>query len=258
MKAVYAIVTVPAAPVRKSPDHRKEMSNQLLFGEVVQILADKNNQWIKVKSIYDGYTGWLTPHLITVIDKDTALEGSTLLASQLLTLIQMGDQTMHIPLGAALPAFKNKKGVIAGMPYRCTIPPLDPTTIEDRESRLIENARLWLNAPYLWGGKTILGVDCSGFAQTQYKLVGVPIRRDAWEQALQGRTVASLKKARATDLAFFEDKGKIVHVGILIDSSTIIHAAGKVRIDTIDRQGIISRETGARTHQLKLIKRFID
>lgn len=258
MKAVYAIVTVPAAPVRKAPNHRREMSNQLFFGETVQITGHKDNQWLKVKSLYDGYTGWLTPHLVTGIDAATAMQESPLLASRFLTGIEINHQLMQVPLGSTLPAFKNKKGIIAGMPYTCSAEPINTATIKNKQTRLLENAHLWLNAPYLWGGKTILGVDCSGFAQTQYKLIGLPIWRDAWEQALQGQPVTSLKKAQPADLAFFEDKGKIVHVGILLDSKTIIHAAGKVRIDKIDSKGIVNNETGMRTHQLRCIRRFIE
>ena len=258
MKAVYAIVTVPAAPVRKAPNHRREMSNQLFFGEAVQIMAQKDNQWLKVKSLYDGYTGWLTPHLVKGIDAATAMQASSLLASQFLTKIEIVNQSMQVPLGSTLPGLKKKRGVIAGIPYSCASEPINTAIITNKQTQLLENAHQWLNAPYLWGGKTILGVDCSGFAQTQYKLVGLPILRDAWEQALQGRPVASLKKAQPSDLAFFEDKGKVVHVGILLDSKTIIHAAGKVRIDPIDNRGIISSETGIRTHQLKCIRRFLE
>lgn len=258
MKAVYAAVTVPAAPVRRAPNHRREMSNQLLFGETVQIIRNKDNQWLKVKSLYDGYTGWLTPHLVTIIDRTEAMQGSAFLASQFLNSIQLNDQTMQIPLGSSLPGFKNKKGIIAGMTYHYTAYPINTAVIKDRKLQLLKNAGLWLNAPYLWGGKTILGVDCSGFAQTMYKLIGLPILRDAWEQAGQGTRVTSLSKAHPADLAFFEDNGKIVHVGILLDGKSIIHAAGKVRIDKIDKKGIINTETGLRTHRLKLIRRFID
>lgn len=258
MKATYAVVTVPIAPVRKRPNHRSEMSNQLLFGEAVQITGNKDNQWLKAKSLYDGYTGWLTPHLITHVDDAIAMQRSSFLASKFLTKIEMNSHPMQVPLGSTLPDFKKKKGVIAGIPYSCASQPINTALIKNKPAQLIENARLWLNAPYLWGGKTVLGVDCSGFAQTQYKLVGMPILRDAWEQALQGQPVASLKKARPTDLAFFEDKGKVVHVGILLDSATIIHAAGKVRIDPIDNKGIVNSETGMRTHQLRCIRRFIE
>ncbi len=257
MKAIYAVVTVPVAPVRKRPNHRDEMSNQLLFGEAVQITGNKNNQWLKVRSLYDRYTGWLTPNLLTQVDAATAIQATSFLASQFLTKIKIDDQPMLIPLASSLPDFRNKQGIIAGIPYSCSSPPVNTAAINNRQAQLLENVHLWLNAPYLWGGKTILGVDCSGFTQTQYKLIGLPILRDAWEQALQGRPVASLKQSHPSDLAFFEDQGKVVHVGILLNSTTIIHAAGKVRIDPIDKEGIIDSKTGIRTHRLKCIRRFI-
>lgn len=254
---MYAIVTVPVAPVRKMPHHRREMSNQLLFGEAVQIIGQKEDQWLKVKSLFDGYTGWVTHHLITRVDASLATQESCFLASRFLTTIQFNGQTMHIPMAASLPAYKNRKGTIAGTSYTCSSRPIDTREVTNKSRQLLENAHGWLNAPYLWGGKTILGVDCSGFVQTQYKMIGMSLLRDAWEQAQQGAPVASLRKVKPADLAFFEDKGKIVHVGMMLNSETIIHAAGKVRIDPIDKKGIINSDTGVRTHHLKHIRRFI-
>ncbi|MFT4094818.1 MAG: C40 family peptidase [Niabella sp.] len=251
----YAIVTVPAAAVRKKPDHRKEMSNQLLFGETVKVLKQKSDRWLKVESLYDGYTGWLTTHLVTGINKPVPKE-KIYLAPHLLTKIYWGAQTVHIPTGAVLPDFKDQKGAIAGKEYILEEAPLDPSAVTDKAGQLVQNAMAWLNAPYLWGGKTILGVDCSGFSQVMYKLIGIAIARDAWQQAQQGRLIKDLAKALPGDLAFFDDKDEIVHVGILLGPGSIIHAAGKVRIDRIDKKGIINTDTGKRTHYLKLIRRF--
>jgi cell wall-associated NlpC family hydrolase len=114
----------------------------------------------------------------------------------------------------------------------------------------------WLNAPYMWGGRTIFGVDCSGFVQVNYKMMGVDLSRDAWQQAQQGKTVTKLKEAVCGDLAFFDDKEEIVHVGILLGPEQIIHASGKVRIDRIDKKGIIHADSGKRTHLLRSIKRY--
>ena len=114
----------------------------------------------------------------------------------------------------------------------------------------------WLNAPYLWGGRSILGVDCSGFVQVNFKLMGIDLPRDAWQQAQTGEPVKKLKDAVKGDLAFFDDKDEIVHVGILLGTDSIIHASGKVRIDSMDKKGITNNETGKRTHSLRAIRRL--
>ena len=114
----------------------------------------------------------------------------------------------------------------------------------------------WLNAPYQWGGRTVFGVDCSGFVQVNYKMIGIDLKRDAWQQARQGGKIKSLGEAKAGDLAFFDNRDEIVHVGILISNKEIIHASGRVRIDKIDEKGIINSDTGKRTHRLKSLRRF--
>ena len=101
-----------------------------------------------------------------------------------------------------------------------------------------------------------MGVDCSGFVQVNYKMMGIDLSRDAWQQAQQGKTVKKLKESLCGDLVFFDDKEEIVHVGILLSSDQLIHASGKVRIDAIDKKGIINSDTGKRTHYLRSIKRY--
>lgn len=251
----YAVVTVPAAPVRKEPNHRHEMTNQLFFGEGVKIITKKDDIWLEVESVFDNYKGWLTTHLVTEIEH--VPESCNQLAPDFLNTMVFNNQVMHIPMSSSLPNYKNKKGNIAGTEYLFDAKPINTSTIKNKQLRLIKNARRWLNAPYLWGGKTILGVDCSGFCQTQYKLIGTAICRDAKQQALYGKTVANLQNAKAGDLAFFHDKEEIVHVGILLGGDKIIHASGKVRIDLMDKKGIIRADTGQRTHQLKSIKRIL-
>jgi len=232
------------------------MSNQLLFGEAVRILKQKDD-WYKIESLYDGYTGWLTRSLITASDTNEVQSQCHLLAPGLLNEITFNGQTMHIPAGSSLIQYQKGKGCIAGREYGFKGAPINTSKIADKQSTLFNNAMQWLNAPYLWGGKTILGVDCSGFSQTMYKLIGIPIARDARQQAQQGSAINSLKKVIPGDLAFFDDKDEIVHVGILAGSGKIIHAAGKVRIDDIDEKGITNTDTGKRTHSLKLIKRLL-
>ncbi|MGN6401515.1 MAG: C40 family peptidase [Flavisolibacter sp.] len=250
----YAICTVPAAPVRMEPSHRTEMSNQLLFGETMEVLEEKE-EWFKIKSLYDGYEGWLTYHLITEVNEQVAMQPLEHVAISDLNVLLFQGNVMKIPRGSHLTglnvqtnelwtneweyhgSIKNVKGVFNG-------------------NDIVRSAHEWLNAPYLWGGKTLMGVDCSGFVQTVFKLFGIQLLRDAYQQAEQGILIERLEKVKEGDVAFFQNEnGKVTHVGILLNSSKIIHASGKVRIDTLDEQGIVNTDNGRRTHQLHSVRR---
>ena len=124
-----------------------------------------------------------------------------------------------------------------------------------KKEKLVENALMYLNAPYLWGGRSPLGIDCSGFTQIVYRLQGVDLPRDAYQQADVGTTLSFVEESEAGDLAFFDNnEERITHVGIILENNHIIHASGKVRIDRIDQQGIFNKELGTHTHKLRLIK----
>ena len=251
----YAVCTVAAAAVRKEPSHKTEMTNQLLFGETMKVLETKD-EWFLVRSMYDNYEGWLTHHLIDEIGKDIAWEPLQFVCSDLVNFIQFSNQLLNAPMGAALTGFEKETGALWDKQYsfdgqyRSFEQP-------SNENELLETARKWLNAPYLWGGKTLMGVDCSGFVQTVFKVHGIRLGRDAWQQAKDGEGVEQLSLAKTGDVAFFNNsEGKIIHVGILLNRNQIIHASGKVRIDKIDEEGIINLQTGKRTHQLHSMKRF--
>jgi cell wall-associated NlpC family hydrolase len=124
--------------------------------------------------------------------------------------------------------------------------------------QMVRTAHTWLSAPYLWGGKTFMGVDCSGFVQTVFKAGGIVLPRDAWQQAEKGMEVNSLTEVKPGDLAFFQnEKQRVTHVGILLGSHEIIHASGRVRIDQIDHLGIMNRDNRKRTHALHSIRRVV-
>ena len=126
------------------------------------------------------------------------------------------------------------------------------------KDKIAEDALMYLNAPYLWGGKSPFGIDCSGFTQIVYKINNIVIPRDAYQQAKLGEGYSFLEEAEAGDIAFFDnDEGKIIHVGILVGKNKIIHASGKVRIDTLDHQGIFNKETNSYSHKLRIIKTLI-
>jgi gamma-D-glutamyl-L-lysine dipeptidyl-peptidase len=251
----YAVVIVPAAPVRRKAWHQSEMTNQLLFGETVKLLKQKGSLWVKVRSLHDDYEGWMTNTLLQEINEDNAKAYGEYVSTGFLNVIHLDDMKIRVPMGSSLPGFMDGQGKINGSLYhlegeynkRNEQAP-DVTIIKQLTSQ-------WMNAPYLWGGRTILGVDCSGFVQVNYKMMGIDLPRDAWQQAQEGETVRKFKEAVCGDLFFFDDKEEIVHVGILLGDDRIIHVSGKVRIDTIDKKGIINSDTGKRTHFLRVIKR---
>lgn len=258
----YAIVSVAAAPVRRKPNHRKEMVSQLLFGEAVEILKSKGDLWVKIRSLHDEYEGWMTHTLLTPIDEVAATNRNSFTTAGLLNTIEIGEKKIQVPVGSSLPFFENgvadnqigtgKIGKeafsFAGNFYK--------REEQKPDAELLEKLVMpWLNAPYLWGGRTPLGVDCSGFTQVIYKLMGIDLPRDAWQQAQEGKAVKKFADAQPGDLAFFNNKEDIVHVGILLGNDKIIHASGKVKIDGIDKKGIIDAATGKRILSLKAVRR---
>ncbi|HSU29348.1 MAG TPA: C40 family peptidase [Chitinophagaceae bacterium] len=252
----YAVVTVPAAPVHRKASHRKEMVNQLLFGEMVAVRRIKQGRWVKIRSLHDQYEGWMTlGHLEAVTEKE-AMRVSNHVTVDFLSKISLHNKSMQIPIGSSLPGWEEHTGNMGGMNYL-----YEGTSLKRDEQ--VPGAELlhqlsfpWLNSPYMWGGRTPLGVDCSGFVQINFKMMGIDLPRDAWQQVQEGQRVKKLKEARAGDLAFFDDKDEIVHVGILLNPEQIIHSSGKVRIDPIDKKGIVHSDTGKRTHRLEAIRRY--
>src|SRR5688572_30920763 len=90
----YAICTVPVAPVRTESAHRSEMSNQLFFGDTIEILEEKD-EWIRIRSLFDEYEGWLTNHLITAVDGKTALAFPTYVAPNLVNVVRYRDEILN-------------------------------------------------------------------------------------------------------------------------------------------------------------------
>jgi len=257
----FAICTVGIMPIRAASDDRSEMVSQMLFGEVLEVLEQSSN-WAYIRVNYDRYEGWVDPKQFTIIDdeeKDRINANPLFYTSDLLQVVVPENSKQMIPLaiGSSLPNLMDNKITLAGMEYQFEGNAV-PSDIQASRKLIIENSMIYLNAPYLWGGKTPFGVDCSGLTQTVYKLSGIKLPRDASMQAKQGDIISFITDALIGDLAFFDnDDENITHVGILLGDNKILHASGKVRIDAIDHQGIFNIDTNKYTHKLRLIKSYL-
>ena len=166
----------------------------------------------------------------------------------------LGD-IIPISLGSTLPFYDGNHCLINGTRFQFEGAHKPKTKINKTD--LVNIAYMYLHAPYLWGGRTPMGVDCSGFTQMAYRLNGISIPRDAFQQVELGTTLSFIEEAEPGDLAFFDNsEGLIIHVGMILENNHIIHASGKVRIDRIDQQGIFNKQLGEHTHKLRLIKQI--
>ena len=252
----YAVIAVPAAPVRRKPNHRKEMVSQLLFGESVIVLKTEGNLWVKIRSLHDGYEGWVTNTMLESVDEMIAKSANTFATTDMLSIISIDNGQMNIPVGSSLPFFDNGKGRLGNVDYSFSGHYFKRDEQRPSGELVKQLSEKWLKAPYLWGGRTPLGVDCSGFVQVIFKLMGIDLPRDAWQQAQEGKTVKKFADLQPGDLAFFDNKEDIVHVGILLGDGLVIHSSGKVRIDGIDKKGITNKQTGSPNIRLRAIKRY--
>lgn len=234
------ICVVTVAPVRAESSDRAEIVTEILFGESADIL-EVNKNWTRIKMHYDGYEGWMdTKQLKPVTGEDLARRKVTVITEDFSSVL-MRDGKMLLSIGSEVefPAVASRRS-------------------HDVRESISLTAKEFLNVPYLWGGKSYFAVDCSGFTQLVYKIHGIKLPRDTSQQVEVGESLTFVEESRPGDLAFFENaEGKIIHVGIMLDNQRIIHASGKVRIDTLDSTGIFNKEMNKHTHKLRVIKNIL-
>lgn len=253
---MFAICNLAIIPLRAEPSDRSEIVSQVLFGEHFEVLV-VDKQWSRIKLQYDNYEGWVDTKQYQLISENSYKQLSKdaiILSSDLVEYVSTPNNILiPIPLGASL-SFLNHSEIntenfdFEGMRVSGVKAKTD----------IINTAFMYLNAPYLWGGKTPFGIDCSGFTQMVYKLNGYTLLRDASQQSTQGEALSFIEESETGDLAFFDnEEGNIIHVGIIMDNNYIIHASGKVRIDRLDHLGIYNAELNKHTHRLRVIKKII-
>lgn len=254
--AEYGICIWNIVPVRTRPSDREELCTQLLFGDMYEVLEfTTDKKWLKIKVSYDGYQGWIDAKQCFSISQDfynkALKENTTSVVQELGSKALFAEKEIHLVPGSSLPFYEGTSFSIADMSWGFV-----GHAGMAFSDKIVNKAFKYLGTPYLWGGKTHFGIDCSGFVQMVFKQCGVRISRDAYQQAQEGVEV-SLVTAKPVDLAFFaNDTGKITHVGILLEGSKIIHAHGEVRVDRLDEQGIYNEDKKAYTHTFSHLRRL--
>jgi hypothetical protein len=247
----YGICNLSIVPLRAEASDVSEMVSQVLYGEHFKVLESRK-KWSRIRLAFDKYEGWIdNKQFLNISEEDYSefKKKEIRLSSDLVDFVTTeNNQLISICLGSTISATEYLKHRFEGKSI-CGIFP---------KKKLIETSLLYLNSPYLWGGKTPFGIDCSGFTQMVYKLNGYNLLRDASQQATQGEALSFIEESEPGDLAFFDnEEGRITHVGIIMEDNYIIHAHGKVRIDRLDHSGIFNYEVRNHTHKLRVIKRIL-
>lgn len=275
---MFAINHCTVTPVRQEPSEGSEQLTQLLFGEVCEVL-DRLPRWTKIRSTLDGQEGWVDFKMLTPTDTQYPISDTrtTVAVPMAIATAMETSEELMLTLGTRLPNYSHGTFEVLGKQY--LINPSSVNTVlstasiasdlpstganaDLQRSNLITIAQTLLNAPYLWGGKNAMGMDCSGFTQVVYATFGVNLLRNAREQMTQGVLVPSLAEAQPGDLAFFDHADRdpkatnISHVGLLLDNKKIIHCSGCVHVDDIDEVGI-RLPNGELTHHLVQINRYL-
>lgn len=245
--------------VRSEADDRSEMTSQLLFGETFHVLEEKD-QWLLIYTDYDHYEGWILKLQVTLLPEDiykNLRANPVHFSREMISLIgDTSEQMQVITLGASLPHYSEGKFSLGLESFDFEG---EVNSGKGGRGDLVRTAHKFLNAPFLWGGRTPFGIDCSGFTQMVYKINGYLLYRDAHQQASQGEVLSFIEESEPGDLAFFDnEEGEIIHVGILLANNHIIHCHGKVRVDRIDHSGIYNVDTGRHTHKLRVMKRILE
>lgn len=253
------ICPLSIVPVRAEASHRSELVSQWLFGETAQVI-DTEGEWSKLRFDHDGYEGWvehkqLLPCLTPNFDPDLRVIDQS-------TIVDLGERQVPLTYGAVLPFYE--EGSILWQNHRVPVQAVtNHKPVLERADLLELYMHPFLGAPYLWGGRTPWGVDCSGLVQMIFILMGIYLPRDASQQAGEGDVVELIDLCEPGDLAFFDNaEGRITHVGIVLtrnedDDLRIIHSSGRVRIDKLDQQGIFNAEEARYTHKLRMLKRVL-
>ena len=261
-KINYGISGLSMIPLRKDPSEKSEMLSQILFGETF-VIHELFMGWCLITLDFDDLQGWVDQKMITPLNDRLyarVRKSPSAICSDIFNLVPVeNNQNMMIVAGSTLPCWRPyKREFSIGDEVYSLKGKYTYHSPDHLRSFIIQQALLYYNVPYLWGGRSPMGIDCSGFSQIVYKIAGISLPRYAAQQVALGSVRNFVEEAAPGDLAFFDDEeGKIVHVGILWESNKIIHVSGKVRIDNVDQYGIFNADTGCYTHRMRVMKTIL-
>ncbi len=264
---MFAICPISMVPVRVQASEKSEMLTQLLFGEVVEVIslspriAQLTKGWLQVCCPWDNCVGWVERSQLQLLSEDYAHDPGQIfpMSFELLQAAMTDSYSVPITLGATLPHYDGIQLKVNNTRFTFSGQVIDLQQISPAPDLLIKMARKYLYAPYLWGGRSPFGIDSAGLVQMCFKALNINMHRFAREQSEQGRTIDFVQQAQPGDLAFFDNNsGNIIHVGILLADSMILHSYGKVKIDYLDHFGIFDVVEQKYTHKLRIVKRLLD
>ncbi len=248
---MLGISLLPQIPMRAEKSHCAEMVSQILFGETYEVI-EYSEGWMQVKTDFDSYKGWIDARQFT--DYNGTRQETMTVKDRLITVADENNNEFIVSAGSIINV-PDKDGRFNVNGHDFTVKGTHSTTSET----ILETAKKFIGCPYLWGGKTFMGFDCSGFVQTVFKMCDIKLPRDASQQVNIGETLSIVQEAKGGELAFFGDEESITHVGILVDSEHIIHCSGKVKVEHIDNNGIFNgNEYTHLLRTIKVINRFIN
>lgn len=241
----YALPHISAAHVREEPRHGSEMSTQALMGTPLRLLEQTENGWWRVE-MPDGYRGYIIGNSLTLLDS-AAMERWKRAERMMVTVmheVRLVEDTVSRQPVADLVAgdilelesrsgrwdkLRLPDGRSGWLRGEMLTPLADVKPGADAAARIVRSAASLMGTPYLWGGMSSKGVDCSGLVRVAYGNVGIILPRDASQQAKVGNEVAP-GYYREGDLAFFTGtSGRVNHVAIIVEGDSVIEAAGRVK-----------------------------
>jgi hypothetical protein len=256
----YGVCRLSIVPVRAEANDKSELTTQLLFGdhyEVVDVTKDK--KWLKIRINFDQFDGWMDAkqhHAVSHEYYEYLNRAEFKITTDVTASILYNKSPLIILMGSMIPISSSE---LFKMEEQFAFNGEAKNLGQKREYEYMKNVAIkYLNAPYLWGGKSPFGIDCSGLVQMVFKICGYRLFRNSWQQSNQGKSFRDIEQGRPGDLVFFKNpEGKVNHVGILLEGDRIIHASGKVRVDHLNEEGILNLETKIYSHQFSHIRRIL-